>query len=64
MGMTVFSLCSLALGQTMVGLMVISFKRTYASKWQLPGLLYSVPPILWQATVDPHLHQSLLDTDR
>ena len=30
---------NLALGQTMVGLMVISFKRTYASTPQLPGLL-------------------------
>ena len=31
---------------------------------QLPELLYSVPLTLWQATVGPHVHQSLLDTHR
>ena len=64
MSRTVFSLCSLTLGQTMLRVMVTSFKRTYASKRQFPRLLYSVPLTLWQATVDPLLHQSLLDTDR
>ena len=39
----------------MVGIravMVTSFKRTYVSIPQLPGLLYSVPLTLQQATVD------------
>ena len=31
---------------------------------QLPGLLYSVPLTLQQATVHPHLHWRLLDTHR
>ena len=52
----VFSPCCLAWGQTIVGLMVVmatSFKRTY-----------SVPLIPQQATVNPCLHQRLLDTHR
>ena len=28
----------------------------------MPGLLYSVPLISWRATVNPHLHQRLLNT--
>ena len=42
MGRAVFPPCSLAYGQTMVGVMVISSKRTYASMPRLPGLLQSV----------------------
>ena len=33
-------------------------------KLQLPGLLYSMPPAPWQATLNPHLCQRLLDTHR
>ena len=57
-------LCSLpvvSLRQTMVGVLAVmetSFKRT------VPGLLYSVPLIPLQATVDPRLCWRLLDTDR
>ena len=46
------------------GLMVTSFKRTYPSTLQIPGLLYSVPLTLWQATVGLHLCWSLLDTHK
>ena len=48
-------------GQTMVEvmkIMVTSFKRSHAA------LLHSVPPTLHQATSDPHLSWSLLDTHR
>ena len=34
------------------------------SKRLMPGLLYSVPLIPWQATINPHLHQRLLDSHR
>ena len=47
-----------------MGVMVSSFKRTYASTLWLPILLQSAPLILWQATVDPHLCWSLQGTDR
>ena len=49
----------------MVGVMVVmvtSFKRTFTR--QPPGLLYSVPLTPQQATIDPHLHQRLLDTHK
>ena len=49
----------------MVGIMVVmvtSSKRTYASVLSLPGLWWSVPLTLQQATVNPHLLQKLLDT--
>ena len=55
---TVFPPCSLPWGQTVVGVMVTSSKRTYASILRLPGLLLSVPLTLQQATVDPCLHQN------
>ena len=44
--------------------MAISFQRTSASMLPLPGLLYSVPLTPQQATVDPCLCWSLLDTHR
>ena len=62
MGRTVFPPCSLALGQTVragkgvMAVMLTSFKRTYASKPWLLGLLYSVP-----LTGHPCLH---LETHR
>ena len=62
MGGAVFPLCSLAWGQTVLVVMMISFKRTYGNRLRLPGLLQSVPLILWQATVDWHFRQRLLDT--
>ena len=34
-----------------MAVMATSFKRTYASTLQLPGLLYAVPLTPWQATV-------------
>ena len=34
------------------------------SKRLMPGLLYSVPLIPWQAAINPHLHQRLLDSHR
>ena len=43
----------------MVGVMVTSSKRTYASMLHLPALLRSVPLTLRQATVNPLLHQGL-----
>ena len=52
---------------SLVGVMVVmatSFRRTYASLPQFPGLLYSIPLTLWLATVDPSLRQRLLDTHR
>ena len=39
MGGAVFPPCSLASGQTMVGVMATSFKRSYAGIQGLPGLL-------------------------
>ena len=51
----VFRPYSLAWGQTIVGVMVTSVKKTYASTLQCPGLLYSVP-----LTIDPHLLVELL----
>ena len=51
----------------MVGVMVViatSFKRTYISMLQLPGLLYSVSLTPQQVTVDTLLRQRLLDTHR
>ena len=47
-----------------MAVMVTSFQRTYASILCLPGLLYSVPLTPQQATVNPRLHQRLLDTQR
>ena len=67
MAEAVFPPCSLAWGQTTVGVMVVIatfFEKTYASILQLPGLMYSVPLIPQQATVDPLLCQRLLDTCR
>ena len=60
MGGAVFPPCCLTWGQTMVEVMKImatSFKRSHA-------LLHSVPLTLKQATVNPSLHQRLLDTPR
>ena len=53
----VFPLCCLTWGQTMVEVMniIVTSKRFHA-------LLHSVPPMLYQATANPHLHQRLLDT--
>ena len=59
-----FPPCSLALSQTMVGEMETSFLRLYGSMLCLLGLLLSVSLTLQQATVDPHLHQRLPDTQR
>ena len=42
MGRAVSLPCSLAYGQTTVGIMVTSSKRTYASMPHFPGLLQSV----------------------
>ena len=52
---------------SLVGVMVVmmaSFKRTYASMPQFPGLLHLIPLTPWQGTVDPSLRQRLLDTHR
>ena len=52
---------------SLVGVMVVmatSFRRTYASLPQFPGLLYSIPLTPRLATVDPSLRQRLLDTHR
>ena len=38
--------------------------KIYARMLCLPGLLLPVPLTPWQATVDTHLHQRLLDTHR
>ena len=40
------------------------FQKTYASTMWIPGLLKSVPLTLQHATVEPCLHQRLLDTHR
>ncbi|CAI9175305.1 unnamed protein product [Rangifer tarandus platyrhynchus] len=48
----------------MVGVMETSFLRIYGSMLCLLGLLLSVSLTLQQATVDPHLHQRLPDTQR
>ena len=56
--------CSLALSQTVVGEMETSFLRIYGSMLCLLGLLLSGSLTLQQATVDPHLHQRLPDTQR
>ena len=53
---------SLPVVWSMVGIMVTSSKRTYASVTCLPGLLQSVSLTLWQATVDPYLCWRLLNT--
>ena len=53
----VFPPCSLAWGQTMVGVMATSLRRTYASTRSLLGVLQSVPLTLQQAVVHPHPHQ-------
>ena len=47
-----------------MAVMVTSFKRTFANMSQLLGLLYSVSLTAWQATVNPCLHQRLLDIHR
>ena len=47
---------------SMIGLMVTS-KRAY-SKGNLPGLLLPVPPSLWGAPADPHLHRRPSNTSR
>ena len=47
-----------------IAVMATFFKRTCTSMSQLPGLLYSVPLTPQQASIDPHLHQRLLDTHR
>ena len=64
----VYPPCSLAWGQTMVRLimavMVTSFKSTYASISQLPGLLYSEPLTPQQATINPLCQWRLLGTHR
>ena len=61
MDVAVFPPCSLASGDN-----GDLFQRTYASmpRTQLPGLLKSVLLTPWQATVDPHLQQKLLETHR
>ena len=48
----------------MVGVMVTSFKRTYASTLSPLGLLQSVPLTLQQAIVNPRPHQRLPSTHR
>ena len=47
---------------SMVGLIVTSSKRIYASMLHLPGLLLSVSLTLLQATVKPCFHQRLPNT--
>ena len=46
-----------ASGQTMVGVMATSSKRTYASMPHFSGLLYSVSLTLQEVTVNPCTHQ-------
>ena len=46
-----------------IAVMATSFKRAYASRPCLPGVLYLVTLTSWQATVDPLFHQRL-DTHR
>ena len=61
----VFPSYYLSLGQTMVRVMAVkvtSFKRTYASMLQLPGLWYSVPLATQQATVHECLCWGPLNT--
>ena len=55
MGVAVFLPCSLAWGKTLAEVMATSFKRLYAR-----SVVFSVP----DCTVDPQLHQRLLDTHR
>ena len=57
-------LFSLPVVWSMVGIMVTSSKRTYASVTCLPGLLQSVSLTLWQATVNPYLCWRLPNTHR
>ena len=64
MGRAVFPPCSLASGQTMVGVMATSSKRTYASMPHFPGLLYSVSLTLQEVTVNPCAHQRLSNAHR
>ena len=67
MGWAVFPTSSLVWGQSMVGataVMVTTFKRTFYSIPQLPGLLRSVPLTPRQATVDPWLRCGLSDARR
>ena len=59
MGRAVFPPCSLACDHTMVGVVVTSFKMTYASMLRLPGLLYSLVLTPWQATAN---HASVKDS--
>ena len=55
-----FPPCSVAWGQTVLGIKVTAFKRTDANvHTQLPGMLYSLP-----LTNNPHLFQRLLDTHK
>ena len=54
----------LQFGLTVVEVMVTSSKRIYASTLGLPGLLLSMSLSPEQATVNPQLHQRLLNTHR
>ena len=47
-----------------MAVLVTSCKRTFASMSQPLGLLHSVSLTLWQATVNPCLHQRFLDIHR
>ena len=51
-------------GQTMVGIMATSSKRTYASMPHFSGLLYSVSLTLQEVTVNPCTHQRLSNAHR
>ena len=69
MGRAVSLPCSLAYGQTMVGIMVTSSKRTYASMPHFPGLLQSVSltlrrPLLVHASAGDSWARRLLSTHR
>ena len=60
----VFPPCSLIWGQTIVGIIMTSSKRTYARTPGLQGPLLSVPLTPWQATVNPCLCWRLPKTHR
>ena len=57
----VFPPCYLTWGQPMVEVMKITVA---SSKGPMQALLYSVPPTLQKASVEPRLHQRLLATHR
>ena len=56
-GIIVLQFVDCPLGDSVVGLMVISSKMMYANTLSMPGLLLPKPQSLWQAAADPCLHR-------